>query len=112
MRSLKLFALPLALVMGMSLAAPASAATKKTEAANTTTASTIKAKATTASTAKAPRSPAQLANDQKMRDCGAKWRGLGAADKAKYEAKGKTMKSKSGKPLTGWIAYSNECRKA
>ena len=41
------------------------------------------------------RSPAQLANDQRMRDCGAEWR----ANKAALSAQGKT-----------WRVFNVECR--
>ncbi len=58
------------------------------------------------------RSAAQLANDQKMKDCGSKWRGMNAAQKAKYDGLGKAKKDKNGKPESGWIVYSVECRKA
>lgn len=58
------------------------------------------------------RSPAQLANDQKMKDCGAKWRGLSPADKAKYDTMGQSRKDKNGHAETGWITFSSQCRKA
>lgn len=58
------------------------------------------------------RSPAQLANDNKMKACGAKWDGLGAGDKAKWNATGASRKDKNGKPESGWIAYSVDCRKS
>ena len=98
MRALKLLALPLALAVSLAAVSPTLAAAKKDPPAAGAPAKT--------------RSAAQMKNDQKMKDCGAKWRGLSAPDKAKYEAKGKTMKDKNGKPETGWIVYSVECRKA
>ena len=45
--------------------------------------------------AKRARSPAQLANDQRMRDCGAEWR----TNKAALQAQGKT-----------WRVFNVECR--
>ncbi|MDT7934849.1 MAG: hypothetical protein RQ833_09630 [Sphingomonadaceae bacterium] len=50
----------------------------------------------TADGAKRERSPAQLANDQKMRECGAEWRAAKAA--------GKTGSQK-------WNQFLSECRK-
>lgn len=46
-------------------------------------------------TTRRPRSPAQLRNDQIMRDCGAEWR----RDKARLQAAGKT-----------WRSFLPECR--
>ena len=99
MRALKLLALPLALALGV--AGPSMAAKKKTDPP-----------VAGAPAAPKTRSAAQLKNDNKMKDCGAKWRGLSGADKARYETKGKAVKDKNGKPETGWIVYSVECRKA
>ncbi|CAN5224614.1 hypothetical protein BH09PSE2_BH09PSE2_03810 [soil metagenome] len=84
-------------------ASPALAAKKKEPTA---------AGAPAAPAAEKTRSKAQLANDQKMKDCGAKWRGMNAAQKAKYDGLGKAKKDKNGKPESGWIVYSVECRKA
>ena len=101
MRAFKLLALPLALAIGVGAASPTLAAKKKADPPAAGAPAVVKT-----------RSAAQMKNDQKMKDCGAKWRGLSAADKAKYEAKGKAMKDKNGKPESGWISYSVECRKA
>ena len=51
--------------------------------------------ASTATTPRRARSPAQLRNDQIMRDCGAEWR----RDKARLQAAGKT-----------WRTFLPECR--
>ena len=101
MRTLKLTALPAVLILGMALAGPSLAADKKKGAAPAP-----------APAASKGRSAAQLASDNKMKACGAKWRGLSAAEKARYDARGKTTKDKNGKPESGWIIYSVECRKA
>ena len=50
---------------------------------------------TEAPKAKRARSPAQLANDQRMRDCGSEWR----TNKAALQAQGKT-----------WKVFNVECR--
>ena len=101
MRALKILALPLALSVGLAAAGPTLAAKKKADPP-----------AAGAPAATKTRSTAQLANDNKMKTCGSKWRGLSAADKAKYDGMGKTHKDKNGKPESGWIIYSVECRKA
>lgn len=91
--------------------APTTAAAKPTAAAavpNPTPVKAVKANKTASGT----RSPAQLANDNKMKACGAKWQGLSAGDKQKWDAKGSARKDKNGKPETGWIAYSVDCRKS
>jgi hypothetical protein len=46
-----------------------------------------------------------------MKACGAQWDALSKDQKAAYATKGQGMKSKSGKPLSGYNAFSSECLK-
>jgi hypothetical protein len=46
-----------------------------------------------------------------MKACAAEWDALPAAQKSAYSTKGQGMKSKSGKPLSGYNAFSSECLK-
>lgn len=101
MRAMTLLALPLALALGLAAAGPTLAAKKKADPPAAGAPATEKT-----------RTAAQQANDNKMKACGAKWRGLSPADKAKYDGMGKAHKDKNGKPESGWIVYSVECRKA
>lgn len=59
------------------------------------TATTTAPAASTTTTPRRARSPAQLRNDQIMRDCGAEWR----RDKTRLQAAGKT-----------WRTFLPECR--
>lgn len=59
------------------------------------TATTTAPATSTTTTPRRARSPAQLRNDQIMRDCGAEWR----RDKARLQAAGKT-----------WRTFLPECR--
>jgi hypothetical protein len=70
------------------------AASKKTEASPVAAPTTTPA-AEPAAKPKRPRSPAQLANDNRMRACGKEWR----ENKPKLTAQGKT-----------WRVYNVECR--
>lgn len=92
---------------------PAPAPPAASAAATTSTTHRSRARTTTpaAPGTERPRSAAQLANDAKMRACGAKWQALATGDKAKWDAKGAAKKDKNGKPETGWITYSVDCRK-
>ena len=68
------------------------------------------AKAAPVTSGKTP-SPAQKANQDKMKACGASWDKLSEAQKTEWKAKGEKFKDKNGKAYTGWITYSIDCRK-
>ena len=88
-----------ALVLSLDIAAaqtttqPSRSRTTTTPPAATTT--TTPPAAASGTTTRRQRSPAQLRNDQIMRDCGAEWRG----NRAQLQAQGKT-----------WRTFLPECR--
>ena len=87
-----------ALVLSLDIAA-AQTTTQPSRSRSTTTppaaTTTTPPAAASGTTTRRQRSPAQLRNDQIMRDCGAEWRG----NRAQLQAQGKT-----------WRTFLPECR--
>lgn len=83
-----------ALVLTADIAA-AQTTTAPSRSRPAASAATTAPAASTTTTTRRARSPAQLRNDQIMRDCGAEWR----RDKARLQAAGKT-----------WRTFLPECR--
>lgn len=85
-----------ALVLTADIAtAQTTTAPSRSRSTAATTATTPAAGTATTTTTRRARSPAQLRNDQIMRDCGAEWR----RDKTRLQAAGKT-----------WRTFLPECR--
>jgi len=85
-----------ALVLTVDIAAAqTTTAPSRSRSTAATTATTPAAGSASTTTTRRARSPAQLRNDQIMRDCGAEWR----RDKARLQAAGKT-----------WRTFLPECR--
>jgi translation initiation factor IF-2 len=63
--------------------------------------------------AKSPAAPAATATkgESKMKTCAIQWKAMTAAQQADYKTKGAGMKSKAGKPLSGYNAFTSECMK-
>jgi hypothetical protein len=87
-------------------AAPAAA---PAAAAKPAAAPTPAAKAAPAAAAAAAK-PA-TAFGSKMKACAAKWDAMTETQKGDYKTKGAAMKSKKGKPLSGYNAWTSECMK-
>lgn len=84
-----------ALALTLDIAAAQTAQPRARSGGADTAAASSSGQSGTATRARRPRSPAQLRNDQLMRDCGAEWR----AGKAQLQAQGKT-----------WRSFLPECR--